>query len=93
MYAAGICPKLTIRFPNAAPFECWISLIHRASEPPGLSCVPLVNVSTCQHAHSRKRLSPCHLAHMSPRDLWSRRGSEIQRYVLTPCSAQRCCFE
>ena len=34
----------------------------------------LVNVSTCQPVPSRKRLSPCHLAHMSPRDLWSRSG-------------------
>ena len=37
MDAADIYPKLTILFPNAAPFDCWISLFHRASEPPGLS--------------------------------------------------------
>ena len=45
--AAGIYPKLTIRFPNAAPFDCWISLFHRATEPPGLLCVPLAHVPTC----------------------------------------------
>ena len=107
MDAAGIYPKLTIRFPYGAPFDCWISLFHRASEPPGLLCVPhvplspcphvpsrlrraLVNVSTCQPVPSRKRvcpMSPCPLAHMSPRDLWSRSGSAIQLYDLTPCSA------
>ena len=44
MDAADIYPKLTIRFPNAAPFDCWISLFHQASEPPGLLCVPRVPV-------------------------------------------------
>ena len=34
-------------------------------------------------------MSPCHHAHMSPRDLWSRRGSAIQRYGLTPCEASK----
>jgi len=35
------------------------ALINRASGPPGLSCAPLVNVSTCQHAPSRKRCLAC----------------------------------
>jgi hypothetical protein len=36
MDASDIYPKLTIRFPNAAPFESCLSLVNQASEPPGL---------------------------------------------------------
>ena len=53
MDAADIYPKLTIRFPNAAPFDCWISLFHQASEPPGLLCVPHVPLPPCPHVPSR----------------------------------------
>ncbi len=45
-------PPPIIRFPYAAPFECYLSL--------------LANMSTCQHVPSRKRVSPCPLAHVSP---------------------------
>ena len=130
------CPRLTIRFPYAAPFDFFLCYLvgtalravrsptmvrtqrraRRAApylwtavkneprtknsialtlplptcqlvngpasypfwptEPLSLraSSVPLVPVSPCQHVPSRKRVSPCHLAHVSPRDLWSRSG-------------------
>ena len=51
--------------PPLLPFEfCFFW----PTEPLSLraSSVPLVPVSPCQHVPSRKRVSPCHRAHVSP---------------------------
>ena len=50
---AHLCTGAALRF---APLHC-LYLVHRASEPPGLSGVPLVNVSPCPRVPSwRTRL-------------------------------------
>jgi hypothetical protein len=82
MNAAGIYPWLTIRFPYAAPFDCWISLFHRASEPPGLRASRVFPLSTCQLASmppSRKRVSPCPLVPVSPCPLATFGRVQVQR--------------
>ena len=83
----GCHPPPEVLSPTFAPLHaakphlhlCTVSLPPHVPMPP-CQHVPsrlrraLVNVSTCQPVPSRKRLSPCHLAHVPPRDLWSRSG-------------------
>jgi hypothetical protein len=71
MDAAGICPKLTIRFPNAAPFEFWISL---TTEPLSLRGSRVFPLSTCQLASMPPRASAC--PHVPSRPLVASRFSD-----------------
>ena len=65
MDAAGIYSKLTIRLPSAAPFDCWISLFHRASS---YAPCPRVNLPACPLAQALVPLSPC--PHVPSRKRW-----------------------
>ena len=81
----GCHPPPEVLSPTFAPLHAAKPHLHLYTSRPGqpslwapgpLACIAasLVNVSTCQHVPSRKRVSPCPRAHMSPRDLWSRSG-------------------
>jgi len=61
-FARHPSPEAATRHPKRS-----LVLINRASGPLACIAVSLVNVSTCQHVPSRKRLSPCQLAHVPPR--------------------------
>ena len=62
-----------------------------SSVQPSLSGLPLVNVSTCQHVPSRKRVSPCPRASMSPL-LCCLCFAACQPASITPRGLGRDCF-
>ena len=67
------------------------ALLHRPQADLHLCTVCLHPLSTCQLASMSPRACACPLVPVPtcrPRDLWSRRGSAIQEYGLTPCSTK-----